>query len=272
MKKKKRPLVPPPLKSLKRARQITSAFHAAEQGRSGGSGKDGGRAADRVDRSLYQAASQATTDRHRTTSRYVFSSLTRHGRRPPGGAARPALLEIGAVNTQLSACPWLAVRAIDIRPSARGIERADFFDLAPSASFDCVVCAMVLNCVPDPAARGDMLVRMRGHLKDGPPGTGEGAPGGGQSAGPGGLAIVALPRRCVEAAPAACGWDSFEAAMAAAGLSPVLERRVGPKVAFWTVGAGPRRAAAGARTVMTAGSEAGTAAAVAAGRFAVTVR
>ena len=263
-KKKKRALVPPPLKSLKRARQITSAFHAAEHGREVGA--SGGGSVLPPDRAAYQGASRRATARHRTTARFVFSALTRLGLRPPSGAARPRLLEIGAVNTQLLACPWLAVRAIDIRPAARGIEARDFFDLDPPAApppppgeggrgtagaaatdtadarFDVVVCAMVLNCVATPARRGEMLVRMRAHLAGG------------------GVAVVALPRRCVEKggggggrggdalpddAAAAARWAPFEAAMAAAGLAPVLVRKASPKIAFWVVGGGGARAVGG---------------------------
>ena len=258
--KKKRALVPPPLKSLKRARQITSAFHAAEHGRT----VDG----PPPDRAAYQDASQTATARHRTTSRFVFSSLTALGVRRAAGCPRPAVLEIGAVNTQLLACPWLAVRAIDIRPSARGIEACDFFSLGPpqpggggGTTFDVVVCAMVLNCVATPARRGDMLVRMRACLTA-----------------PGGVAIVALPRRCVERGgggvggarphpPAASSspsdeacaarWAPFEAAMAAAGLAPVLARKASPKIAFWAVGVGQRAAGGWGKNGMMMGSDFG---------------
>lgn len=239
--KRKAALVAPPLKSLKRARQVTSAFHAAEHGRGTGPSPD---------RAAYQDASQRATARHKTTSRFVFSSLTALNRRPAAGCPRPAVLEIGAVNTQLLACPWLAVRAIDVRAAARGVEAVDFFDLplpppaqgegGAESHFDVIVCAMVLNCVATPELRWQMLVRMRAHLKS-----------------PGGVAILALPRRCVErgggrgaapggastssaAAPsdAACAalWAPFEGVMAAAGLGPVLIRKASPKIAFWAVG------------------------------------
>ena len=243
--KRKRPLVPPPLKSLKKARELTSAFHAGQHGQVA--------AADAPDRAAYQDASVRATSVHKVTSRFVFSTLTRLGLRPPSGAPRPALLEVGAVNTQLLACPWLDVRAIDIRPAARGIEALDFFDLpvpeegaqavdggkeecAPStsSSFDVVVCAMVLNCVATPELRGEMLLRMRRLLRA-----------------PGGLAVVGLPRRCVEKGgrkdegntgePSPGAWAAFEGAMAAAGLGPVVARKATPKIAYWAVGSEGRR-------------------------------
>jgi 25S rRNA (adenine2142-N1)-methyltransferase len=222
MRKKKRALVPPPVKSLKVARQVTSAFHKGQSS----------------DRAAYQAASQAATARHKTTARYVFSRLQSLGRRPAAGrgAARPRLLEIGAVNTQLLACPWLATRAIDVRPAARGIEGLDFFDLnlpkskdgGESSFFDVVVCAMVLNCVPSAADRGAMLARIAAVLRR-----------------PDGLAMIALPVRCVRGGRAACTRAAFEGAMAAAGLGPVLDRAQSAKVAFWTVGVLPEEEGTG---------------------------
>ena len=56
-------------------------------------------------------------------------------------------LEVGAVNTQLLDARGLETRAVDLRSSHARIERADFFDLAPAAAYDVVVCALVLNCV-----------------------------------------------------------------------------------------------------------------------------
>jgi 25S rRNA (adenine2142-N1)-methyltransferase len=269
--RKKRALVPPPVKSLKRARQLTSLFHAAQPG---------------VSRAAYQDASRAATARHKTTSRYVCSTLTALGRRParpPGGPPprRPTLLEVGAVNTQLLACPWLRTTAIDIRPAARGIEGRDFFDFplptmrgtssgggrggggsGGGGPYDVIVCAMVLNCVATPADRGAMLARMAALM-----------------AAPDGLAMLALPRRCVEASPAACTVASFEGAMAAAGLGPVLDRKASAKIMFWTVGVLEEGAAAGAGAgagrllpfSTAAGGVAGVAAAEAAGTFAVVV-
>lgn len=218
--KKRRPLVPPPMKSLGRARAVTSAYHAALRAAAAAS-TPAARAAARaalaaVPTELYQAASALTTSKNGASASFVFSQMTALGLRPRAGAPRPRVLEIGAINTRLLACPWLDVDAIDLVASAPGVRQCDFFDAAPARSFTAVVCAMVLNCVPTPAARGVMLARMAAHLR------------------PGGVAFIVLPRRCVEAAGSET-YASFEAAAAAAGLAPVLARRSSPKLAFWAV-------------------------------------
>lgn len=53
------------------------------------------------------------------------------------------VLEVGAINTQLSRCSWLQVRAIDIHSQHPLIEEADLFDLPPRQEFDVVVSSMV---------------------------------------------------------------------------------------------------------------------------------
>lgn len=192
--KKKRPLAPPPLRSLKRAREVTSAFHAATRRLDEAVAKgdaEGAAAARRAveaagGREAYQAASAAATARHKVASRFVWSHLTRLGFREKesnkdsdGGRGRrlPRLLEIGAINTQLLSTPWLEVRSVDLRaparaaavgPQRRKIEAIDFFDverLPQRGEFDAVVCSMVLNCLTTPAQRGEMLRGIRRHLR-----------------------------------------------------------------------------------------------------------
>jgi len=228
MARRRKPLVPPPVRSLKVARRVTSAHHAAARALAAATaagdaaGARGAREALEAGHKAYQEASQLTTTRAGSTARWVFAHLTARGLRPAKGAPKPRVLEVGAVTTRLLACHWLAVDAIDLRASAPGVRAVDFFDLPLSAAFDAVVVSMVLNCVPTPEARGRMLAGVRGHLKKD------------------GIAFIMLPRRCVEAAPAACTWATFEAAMAVVGLAPVHARRASPKVAFWCVGAGGR--------------------------------
>ena len=43
-------------------------------------------------------------------------------------------------------------------------EEIDFFAIEPQHQYDCVVCSMVINCVPDPKKRGEMLARLYAHL------------------------------------------------------------------------------------------------------------
>ena len=83
--------------------------------------------------------------------------------------SQPALrlLEVGAVNTQFLSVPWLDVRAIDIKSQHPRIEQIDFFSMEPESSYDAVVLSMVLNCVPSPRKRGQMLALVRKHLLPG---------------------------------------------------------------------------------------------------------
>lgn len=107
--------------------------------------------------------------------------------------------QVGAVNAQLLSVPWLSVRAIDLRPCLPSIEQADFLTLTPSADFDIVVCAMVLNCVPTATQRGTMLLKMRAHLKSS------------------GHAFIVIPIRCLSDS---CFMTKafFDQALAAAGF------------------------------------------------------
>lgn len=208
------------MKSLKRAREATSAYHAALRAAAAATTPSAKAAAAAalaaVPTELYQAASALTTARNGASAAWVFSRLTALGLRPPRGAPRPRVLEIGAINTRLLSCPWLDVDAIDLVASAPGVRVCDFFDTTPARAFTAVVCAMVLNCVPTPGRRGIMLARMAGHLSTG------------------GVAFIVLPRRCVETRRGET-WGPFEGAMDAAGLAPVLARRSSPKLAFWAV-------------------------------------
>jgi 25S rRNA (adenine2142-N1)-methyltransferase len=225
-----RPLFAPPVKSLAAARAVTSEFHRLT--RVLARARDAGEATEQIEaalaaaggRAAYQEASQLTTCRHRTAA-FVFSVLTRLGLRPSRGEPPLALLEVGAVNLQLSSVPWLTVRAIDIRSTHPRIEQRDFFTLRPRGSFAVVVLAMVLNCVPDAFSRGRMLLGCRAHLR------------------PGGLLLVTIPLRCLTRS-AHTTWRSFSAALSVAGFE-VAETRESPKVAHLVARAVPDFAAVG---------------------------
>jgi len=159
------PLAWRPVKSQRRARQITSVFHKLTHARetaqrhSAGARKpseNGGKVTDTADhdtepqkaqqisaeeqqlaqqlhalggRRLYQAASALATARNTSSSKWIFKTITALGRRPVGkGLTKPTLLEVGAVNTQLLACRWLDVTAIDIRSQHPRIQQVDFLD------------------------------------------------------------------------------------------------------------------------------------------------
>lgn len=222
-----KPLVPSAMKSLKRARHVTSEFHRIQRELDvvAGVSRDGTSSAraradkQQLERQLdslggrqaYQEASVLTTARHRTC-KWVFAVLTKLGMRPKKNQSPLRVLEIGAVNTQLLSVPWLAVRAIDIKSQHPRIEQVDFFDVPPKEDKDVVVCAMVLNCVESAVKRGRMLADAARHLK------------------PGGYFFLMLPRRCVERSPF-CTAPLLERAMELFGMR-VVEKKNSPKVFF----------------------------------------
>ena len=136
--RKDAPLVPPPIASRRVARRVTSEFHRLAQDAARAPTAAARAAAERVleaRRGRYQEASALSTALH-STSRWVLRVLRRRGVLGAAANARPpALLEVGAVNTQLLEARGLAVRAIDVRSSMQRIERVDFFDLRPQGSY-----------------------------------------------------------------------------------------------------------------------------------------
>ena len=146
--------------SRKRARKVTSEFHKLYAKKKKEGDKEG-----KIQKQIqalgghraYQEASVLSTAHNRTTSRWVFKYLSKEI-----GTVGELLktLEIGAINTHISACPWMDVTAIDLNSLHPKIRECDFFDLKPESSFDVVVCAMVLNFVPTCAQRGEMLLRI----------------------------------------------------------------------------------------------------------------
>ena len=278
--RKDAPLVPPPIASRRVARRVTSEFHRLAQDAARAPTAAARAAAERVleaRRGRYQEASALSTALH-STSRWVLRVLRRRGVLGAAANARPpALLEVGAVNTQLLDARGLAVRAIDVRSSMQRIERVDFFDLRPqgsylrgnqpvsyvttrprgqrrvdgvesphhrtgaatearrvdgvgrlnsdfhTGSYDVVVCALVLNCLPDAAARGRMVAGLVAHLR------------------PGGLCFLVVPRSCLERS-AATTPARFDAVLRRAGLVE-LERRATPRLLHLCLAAGGADAA-----------------------------
>jgi len=164
-------VAPKALKSRRVARQRTTHFHAlmgaqataAERGNETLVAELGTAIAE--NREAYQHASIVSTS-HFKSSKWVFQQLTALDRRPKKRCPPLRLLEVGAINTQLAEGPgWLDVTAIDLESRHPLIVAMDFFELLPEARFDAVVLSMVLNCVPTPEARGDMLRRCRAHLR-----------------------------------------------------------------------------------------------------------
>lgn len=228
-----RPIVPSAMKSLKRARRVTSEFHriqreleaATASSESPAAGKVNSAAARAEKRKLlgrelrelggrqaYQEASVLTTGRHRTC-KWIFAIVTKLGLRPSKNQSPLKVLEVGAVNTQLLSVPWLAVRAIDLKALHPRIEQIDFFDLKPKCSFDAVVLSMVLNCVSTPLKRGRMLSLVRDHLLQG------------------GHLFLIIPRKCIENSPY-CSFSILSEALSVVGLK-VIQTKLSPKIVFF---------------------------------------
>lgn len=80
-------------------------------------------------RDAYQAASILSQQNAMKSARYVFKTLARFGLQPQKGEPPLRVLEIGAINPQISAVPWLHVRAIDLLSQHPAVETRDFLQL-----------------------------------------------------------------------------------------------------------------------------------------------
>jgi 25S rRNA (adenine2142-N1)-methyltransferase len=211
-----KPLFAPIVRSMKRAREVTSAFHAHTRTLSDGAASAHAKAAalEALDelggRQAYQEASVLTTTRHRT-SKWTFAMLTKRGMRPKKGERALRALEVGAINTDLMSAKWLDVRAIDIKSQHPKIVQRDFFDeVVKEGAYDVVHSSMVLNCVPTAAQRGEMLARTAKMLRVG------------------GVFFLYIPVRCVKAMT----HETLVRFLRAVGLR-VVEHKATPKVMFY---------------------------------------
>jgi 25S rRNA (adenine2142-N1)-methyltransferase len=225
--KKKRPLAAPPMKSRKKARQLTTAFHKLTRQQQRDCAK--GQVDPETEQALadmradYQRASQVSTKYH-STSRWVLSSLSRLTSKDRQND-KFRVLEVGAINTELLEAASvgklknghldLTVRAIDLHSMHQGIEQVDFFQLdRPTELYDAIVCSMVLNCVADPGQRGVMLCRCFRFLRPA-----------------GGLLFVTIPKSCLTLSPF-INHDKFLEALRLVGFD-VIETKESPKVSFF---------------------------------------
>ncbi|CAM9310848.1 unnamed protein product [Ectocarpus sp. 4 AP-2014] len=176
-KRKPIPLVPPAIRSRKKARQIVTTFHKLEKEAdevSSSTAPDKQARLERLERELdemggreaYQSASLLSVSFH-NTSKWVTKQLAgKLGLRPANGEPPLRVLEVGAINTRLLDVPWLDVRAIDLKSQHPRIEERDFFSLEPAREYDVVSSSMVINCVPTAKGRYEMLVGYRNHLRN----------------------------------------------------------------------------------------------------------
>ncbi|CAM9190270.1 unnamed protein product [Ascophyllum nodosum] len=222
-KRKPIPLVPPPVKSRRRARHIVTTFHkltreAEEVSSNQAPDKEAQLQRIRHElehlggREAYQSASLLSVSFH-NTSKWVTQQLSKMGLRPGKGEPPLRVLEVGAINTRLLDVPWLGVRAIDLKSQHPRIEERDFFSLKPSEEYDVVSSSMVINCIPTAKQRGEMLKGYRKHLR------------------PGGHLFLMLPVLCLTKSTRTTR-ASFEETLKAVGFR-IRETRDSPKVAFF---------------------------------------
>ena len=207
------------MKSMKRAREVTSEFHAVtrvlDDARASKEAKARAKATLEAmgGRDAYQEASALTTARHRT-AKWTFSVLTRRNRRPKRGERALKTLEVGAINTDLMSAKFLDVRAIDVKSRHPKIEQLDFFDMPVEAeSYDVIHSSMVVNCVPTAELRGEMIARTATFLR------------------PKGLFFMMLPLRCVTASTR-MSQEKMSRLLRACGLRVVEQKRT-PKIVFY---------------------------------------
>jgi len=212
------------LKSRRVARVVTSKYHAIRnEMQSCGDNKE--RMAE-LEKELeaiggtdkYQQASIVSTS-HFKTSRWVVKMIEQHLGR---SSAKIRVLEVGAINIQLHSVAWLDVRSIDVNSQHPLIEELDFFDLPPEQAFDVVVCSMVVNCVTEAAKRGEMLARLRGHLRSEES-----------------LLLLVLPSRCIESKH--CGAARFESLLGGLGFGFQAPLKTTPRLFFYTLRRGVSR-------------------------------
>mmetsp|Transcript_36090 Transcript_36090/g.46348 ORF Transcript_36090/g.46348 Transcript_36090/m.46348 type:complete len:310 (+) Transcript_36090:65-994(+) len=227
-KHKKKPLaiLPPPLKSRKRARQITTQFHHLtreiddiEKSSMAVSEKKAKVLAIKKQldnmggRQAYQSASQLSTSFF-NTSKWVIGQLIQMGCKPKRPKEyRWKVLEVGAINTTLLSCDWMDVDAIDLKSTHPDIKEMDFFDLKPEGKYDTVVSSMVINCVPGALRRGEMLRRYLMHLK------------------PTGYLFLTLPRLCLNNSKFIT-YSLFKELLEVLGFE-IVSTKESPKVAFF---------------------------------------
>eukprot|EP00615_Pteridomonas_danica_P001255 CAMPEP_0114362534 /NCGR_PEP_ID=MMETSP0101-20121206/25737_1 /TAXON_ID=38822 ORGANISM="Pteridomonas danica, Strain PT" /NCGR_SAMPLE_ID=MMETSP0101 /ASSEMBLY_ACC=CAM_ASM_000211 /LENGTH=292 /DNA_ID=CAMNT_0001508421 /DNA_START=17 /DNA_END=895 /DNA_ORIENTATION=- len=176
------------MKSLKRARKVTSSFHRItheisilESGKKQNTVPNKERIQllenelkEMGGREVYQQASVLTTARCSST-KWVTKTLRKRGillgSSSNNNQLEPKVLEVGAINTELLSTSGLNVRAIDILSRDSKIEQCDFFTLEKDIHsskqdnwllrYDAIVCSMVINCVPNYLDRGRMLLMLR---------------------------------------------------------------------------------------------------------------
>jgi 25S rRNA (adenine2142-N1)-methyltransferase len=219
-------LAVPTMTSRRRARKVTTNFHRlTHEINRLKSIKDDEETSNKIrsleqqleeagGRKTYQDASIVSTTMFRT-SKFVTSALTRLGVRPSSGQPLPKLLEVGAINLQLLTTKWLNVDALDINSRHPKIQHINFFDFPINENkYDCVVCSMVINCIPTPIQRGKLLINCRKHLKLN------------------GYFFLMLPLLCLNSTPFVNGKEQFRRGIQSLGFQ-FIEEKITNKVGLF---------------------------------------
>jgi 25S rRNA (adenine2142-N1)-methyltransferase len=138
----------------------------------------------------YQKLSQRGAQRGSDSSKWVLKQIKQKQLIPPDLTQVPLkLLDVGALQDYYSKHPefsskQIALEAIDLNPQDQKVKKADFFEFANSLGsfqYDFLVLSLVLNFVPLPEERGEMLRLAASILK--------------RSSG---ILFIVLPLACVE--------------------------------------------------------------------------
>jgi 25S rRNA (adenine2142-N1)-methyltransferase len=233
-------------KGYQRASQISTSYHSTSKWVLGCLARNGWLYGI-VDRNDCKCTTTARTEIAEEID--AESKLCRgsHSRRMDRRPTR--LLEIGAINTELLDAAAatvsqttietaknenghqqykadnmkyrLQVRSIDLHSMHEGIEEIDFLSIPllnndDEQRYDVIVCSMVLNCVPTPIKRGEMMLRMVHYLR------------------PGGLVYVTIPKTCLRLSPY-IDMTQFQQIMHDIGLEVINHSKETPKL-FYFIG------------------------------------
>eukprot|EP00038_Savillea_parva_P010850 m.193253 g.193253 ORF g.193253 m.193253 type:complete len:289 (-) comp18880_c0_seq1:1485-2351(-) len=166
----------------------------------------------------YQRASVKGEDLRATnTSKWLLKHLEATGRRPLP-PHRLVLLDVGALRINYAHIKWVDADAIDLNAQVSAITAIDFFDYEPThregeTPYDVVSLSLVVNFVPEPRRRGEMLRRACRMVK------------------PHGIVFIVLPRACVENSRYTTV-DSLQAVCEALGLT-VTKQHLSAKLVYF---------------------------------------
>ena len=123
--------------------------------------------------------------------------------------------KVGAINTTLLDNECLSVDAIDLLSRHERIQQRDFFDVPAKADYDLVVSSMVLNSVPTPDKRGEMLLGYNRHLRVG------------------GHLCLMIPKSCLTHSKDGLNVQGFSDLLSRGLGFHIIMYRESPKVAFY---------------------------------------